>query len=92
MAEAVYVLCAVTSLLCAGLLVRGYLRSRTRFLLWSSLCFAAMTVNNLLLLLDKVILHGGQATILGVEFALLRAIVAAVALSLLMYGLVWDAE
>jgi hypothetical protein len=92
MAEAVYVLCAVTSLLCAGLLVRGYLRSRTRFLLWSSLCFAAMTVNNLLLLLDRVILHGGQPTILGVEFALLRAIVAAVALSLLMYGLVWDAE
>ena len=91
MAEAVYVLCAVTSLLCAGLLVRGYLRSRSRFLLWSSLCFAALAVNNLLLLLDKVILHN-QATIGGVNFALLRAIVAAIGLGLLMYGLVWDAE
>ena len=91
MAEAVYTLCAVTSLLCAGLLVRGYLRSRTRFLLWSSLCFAALALNNLLLLLDKVVLTE-QRTILGVDFALLRATAAAIGLALLLYGLVWDAE
>jgi hypothetical protein len=91
MAEAVYTLCAVTSLVCAALLIRGYARSRTRFLLWSSLCFVALTVNNLLLLLDKVILRD-QTTIAGVEFALLRALVAAMGLALLLYGLVWDAE
>ena len=91
MAEAVYILCAVTSLVCAGMLVRGYLRSRTRFLLWSSLCFAALAVNNLLLFLDKVILTE-QTTFFGVEFALLRAAVAAIGFALLMYGLVWDAE
>lgn len=91
MAEAVYILCAVTSLACAALLVRGYLRSRTRFLLWSSLCFAALAVNNLLLFLDKVILTE-QGTFLGVEFALLRAGAAAIGFALLMYGLVWDAE
>lgn len=91
MAEAVYILCAVTSLACAALLIRGYLRSRTRFLLWSSLCFAALAVNNLLLFLDKVILTE-QSTFLGVEFALLRAGAAAIGFALLMYGLVWDAE
>ena len=91
MAEAVYILCAVTSLLCAGLLVRGYLRSRTRFLLWSSVCFAALAANNLLLLLDKVVLTE-QRTFLGVDFALLRATAAALGLAMLMYGLVWDAE
>ena len=91
MAEAVYILCAVTSLACAALLIRGYLRSRTRFLLWSSLCFAALAVNNLLLFLDKVILTE-QGTFLGVEFALLLAGAAAIGFALLMYGLVWDAE
>jgi hypothetical protein len=91
MAEAVYILCTVTGLACAALLIRGYLRSRTRFLLWSSLCFVALTINNVLLLLDKVILTH-QTTLFGVEFALLRAAVAAVGFALLMYGLVWDAE
>lgn len=91
MAEAVYTLCAVTSLLCAVLLIRGYRRSRTRFLLWSSLCFIALTLNNVLLLIDKVILPS-QTVVWGMEYALLRAMVAAVGLALLMYGLVWDAE
>jgi hypothetical protein len=91
MAEAVYILCAVTSLLCAGMLIRGYRRSRTRFLLWSSLCFIALAINNLLLLLDKVILPA-ETAFLGIEYPLLRALVAAVGLALLMYGLVLDAE
>jgi hypothetical protein len=91
MAEAVYILCAVTSLACAGMLIRGYARSRTRFLLWSSLCFIALTLNNVLLLLDKVILRQ-QSSVGGVDFALLRAGVAAIGLALLLYGLIWDAE
>lgn len=48
-ATAVYILCAVTSVLCAGLLVRSYLRSRVRLLLWSALCFVGLAVNNVLL-------------------------------------------
>lgn len=91
MAEAVYTLCAVTSLVCAALLVRGYLRSRTRFLLWSGLCFVGLTANNLLLLVDKVILRE-QTGVFGIDFALLRALVAFVGFALLLYGLVWDAE
>jgi hypothetical protein len=91
MAEAVYVLCAATSLACALLLLRGYLRSRTRFLLWSSLCFVGLTLNNTILLLDKVIFRE-LTGLWGIEFAPARTIAALAGLCLLLYGLIWDAE
>ena len=56
MAELVYVLCAATSLLCAVLLLRGYLASRTRLLFWASLCFVGLALNNILLFLDLIVL------------------------------------
>jgi hypothetical protein len=55
MAEVVYVLCALTSVLCAGLLLRSYLANRTRLLLWSTLCFVGLALNNILLLCDLVL-------------------------------------
>lgn len=39
MAEIVYALRALTSVLCAILLLRGYRISETRLLFWASLCF-----------------------------------------------------
>ena len=51
-----YLLCAITSALCAVLLVRAYLASRTRLLLWSALCFVFLAANNLLLFTDVVVL------------------------------------
>jgi hypothetical protein len=91
LAVAVYLLCAATSLACAVLLLRGYRRNRARFLLWSSLCFACLAVNNLILFVDKVVLPDVSG-FLGVEFAIWRSSVAIVGLALLLYGLVWDAE
>lgn len=88
MAEAVYILCALTALACAVLLVRGYRRSRARFLLWSSLCFLALALNNVLLFVDKVI----YADVDMPTLALARTGVALVGLALLVYGLIWDAE
>lgn len=55
MAEAVYILCAITSILCAVLLLRSYVRTRTRFLMWSSLGFCGLALNNILLLLDVLV-------------------------------------
>ena len=49
MIQLVYVLCALTSLACAILLLRGYFRTRVRLLLWSGLCFAGLALNNALL-------------------------------------------
>jgi hypothetical protein len=85
MADAVYLLCAVTSLACAGLLLRGYARSRVRLLLWSSLCFVGLALNNVLLVVDFIILPER-------DLSLLRNLPALVGLALLVFGLVWEAE
>jgi hypothetical protein len=85
MANLVYALCALTSMVCAALLVQGFLRTRSRLLLWSSLCFIGLVVNNLLLVLDRIILP-------DVDLYMLRLFSALVALSLLVYGLVWESE
>lgn len=85
MAEAVYILCALTSLLCAVLLLRAWRRSRLRLLLWSALCFAGLAVNNGVLLLDLVIFP-------DVDFALWRSATALVSVSVLLYGLIWEGQ
>lgn len=85
MAESVYVLCALTSALCAILLWNGYRRSHTRLLFWSALCFAGLTVNNVLLFLDLVV-------ITEVDLSIARSAAALAALLVLLYGLVWEAR
>jgi hypothetical protein len=91
MAAAVYILCAVTSLACAGLLLRAYRAGGPRFLLWGSLCFLALAANNAILFVDKVILPDVDA-ILGVQFPVWRAAISLLGLVALLYGLIWDAE
>jgi hypothetical protein len=91
MAETVYALCALTSLACAALLLRGYVRSRVRLLLWSGLCFAFLFLNNVLLFVDKVVLPD-QDAMLGVPFAVWRSAAAMAGIGLLVIGLIWDGE
>ena len=83
MATLVYALCALTSVACAVLLLRGYLANRVRLLLWSGLCFAGLAVNNVLLLVDKRVVP-------DVDLSLWRTVPALVGVSLLLYGLVWE--
>lgn len=86
MAEVVYILGALTSLLCAVMLLRGYFAGRRRLLLWSGLCFAGLTLSNVLLFVDLVIFPA------GVSLYTWRLGTAAVAMLLLLYGLVWESE
>ena len=79
----VYVLCAVTSGLCAVLLLRGYAKSRARLLFWSGLCFAGLALNNLLLVIDVRVVP-------ELDLSLWRTIPALIGISLLVYGLVWE--
>ena len=44
-----------TSCACTVLLFRAYRQRRIRLLMWSSICFAGLTVNNTLLFADLVI-------------------------------------
>jgi energy-converting hydrogenase Eha subunit G len=79
----VYVLCAVTSALCAVLLLRGYAKSRARLLFWSGLCFAGLTLNNIFLVIDVRVVP-------DIDLSLWRTIPALIGVSLLVYGLVWE--
>jgi hypothetical protein len=84
MRELVYILCAGTALLCAAMLLRGYRRTGTRLLLWSCLCFVALTANNVLLYVDLVVMPHAA------DLSIPRATTALVGLCLLLYGLVWE--
>ncbi len=86
MAEVVYVLCALTSAVCAALLTRAWLASRVRLLLWSALCFALLTVNNVLLVVDLVFLS--EET----DLQTLRTASGLAGLLVLLYGLIYDRE
>lgn len=92
MAEAVYLLCAATSLLCAVLLLRGYFRSRARFLLWCALCFIGLGINNSLLFIDRGLFRETDLYWLWLDFQVWRSIVAMLGLSLLLFGLIWDTQ
>jgi Family of unknown function (DUF5985) len=83
MAQTVYILAAVTSLACAFMLWRGYSRSGTTLLLWSSLCFFGLALNNVLLFVDLVLVP-------GIDLSIWRSLAALAGLALLLYGLIWD--
>ncbi len=85
MIELVFILCAVTSLAVSALLLRGYLRSRARLLLWSGLCFLALALNNLLRLIDEL-RHAPEHTIW------LSNLPALVGITILIYGLIYVVE
>lgn len=85
MASVVYALCAITSAVCALLLGRAYRASRARLLLWSSLSFAGLALNNLLLFLDLVMLP-------SIDLSLYRGLVAAISVMVLLLGLIWDSR
>jgi hypothetical protein len=85
MDDAIYTLCMLTALACAVMLFQAWFRSRYRLLLWSGLCFAGLTLNNLLLVLDKLVLP-------EVDLSLWRTSLALLAMAVLLYGLIWEAE
>lgn len=84
-AAAVFIACAVTSVLCVALLVRGWLATRNRLLLWSSLGFLGLALNNIALVVDRLII---QET----DFALVRAVPAFIGVLVLLTGCIWDAD
>ncbi len=83
MHEVVYILCATASLFCAVLLARSYRRNGTRLLLWSTLCFLGLAVNNALLVIDLM-------AVPDVDLSLVRDASAFAALFLLLIGLIWE--
>jgi hypothetical protein len=85
MAELVYILCAATSVFCALLLVREYRKKPVKLLLWSSVCFAGLALNNILLFLDVIVVP-------NVDLSIVRTSIALAAMATLVFGLIWEAR
>jgi hypothetical protein len=83
MAEAVYLLCAVTSLACAAVLLRSFRRTRLPLILWTSLCFVGLAANNVLLFIDLAIIP-------DIDLVLWRSVTALAAVAVILYGLIFS--
>ena len=86
MAALIYALCALTSVTCFVLLWRSWRASGARLLFWSALCFGALSVNNVLLVVDRVFLP------VEVDLTMWRLWAALVAVLLLLFGLIWEED
>jgi hypothetical protein len=85
MTAAVYLLCAATCLGCAVLLFRGYRRSGARLLLWSALCFLLLTVENVIGFVDVEVIP-------DVSLVFWRRLPGVAAMSVLVFGLIWESK
>lgn len=85
MAEIIYIICALTSIVCSVLLIRAYSRNKVALLLWSGLCFVFLSLNNILLFMDLVIYP-------DVNITIYRNLTNALAMGLMVYGLVFKSS
>ena len=81
-----FLLAFVTSLACTLLLFRGYLHTKLPILMWSALCFVCLTVNNLLLFVDLVILPS------DFDLRAFRHGTALIGMLFMIYGFIRESE
>lgn len=81
----VYLLCAIAAGGCAVLLLRAYRSVGARLLLWSGVCFACFTINNVLVAIDLVVLP-------DTDLFMVRNLSALAGIVALLYGLIWEAR
>jgi len=85
MTTVIYTLCAITSGICTWLLVRAYLGTKSMLLLWSAVCFAGLTLENAGLWVDKIVFP-------MLDLSVMRLSIGLLAMAVLLFGLVWEAE
>ncbi len=83
MAGTVYLLCSGTALSCSMLLFRGFRREGARLLLWCSLFFLSLGLENAMLFFDLILVP-------HLDLVLLRTPIALIGVVLLLVGLIWD--
>lgn len=79
------VLTLLTTILCACLLLRAWQNVRKRLLLWSGLCFVGLAIANLLRIVDLRIF-------LSIDLYTYRLGTTAIAMCLLLWGLIWESQ
>jgi Family of unknown function (DUF5985) len=82
----VYILCCLTSGLCAWLLLASYRRRQQRLLLWSGLCFCLLALNSLLVFIDIIVLPT------EIDLTSARLATTLLAVIVLLYGFVWEID
>lgn len=85
MASAVYLLCLLTSVVCAVLLLRAWRSGRSRLILWTAVSFGFLALANLMLVADRVLFP-------EVYLTPVRQAASAVALVVLLYAFIWEAD
>ena len=85
MATLVYILCTLSSAVCALLLWRGYVRSGLRLLFWSTLCFCILALANALLIVDLVVMPER-------DLSTGRTLITLFAMLILLYGLIFKSD
>jgi hypothetical protein len=85
LAPSVYLLCLLSSAICAWLLARRYARTQTRLLLWSALCFGLLALNNLLVVIDLMV-------VTTVDLSLARLLASLSGILILLYGFIWELD
>jgi hypothetical protein len=81
-----FLLAALTSIGCTWLLLRAYARSRVRLLFWTGVCFVFLSVNNVLLFVDAIVLPTQM------DLRIFRLTAALVGIACLLYAFIWEAE
>ena len=81
MAEITYSLCAATSIWAAILLLLRYRERPSGLLFWSAIAFTGLAVNNVLVVVDLVMVP-------HVDLSAFRALVAALAMLVFVFGLI----
>jgi hypothetical protein len=83
-APIVYLLCLFASAACGILLVRSYLRHRSRLLLWSAACFVLLAVNSLFVVFDMLVTP--------TDLSWPRTLSSLAAVATLLYGFIWELD
>jgi hypothetical protein len=81
-----FLLAALTSLGCMWLLLRAYARNHVRLLFWTGLCFVFLSVNNVVLFIDTIVLPT------QVDLRIERLAAALAGIACLLYAFIWEAE
>jgi hypothetical protein len=82
---AVYLLCFAASMACALLLIRSYLREQASLLLWSSICFSLLALNNLVVVVDMLVLR-------DMDLMPWRQVTSLAAVGVLLYAFIWRSD
>jgi hypothetical protein len=85
MGSVIYALCALTAFLCAWLLFRAYRGGNNTLLFWSGMFFGIQALNNIFLIIDKLVIP-------DIDVSIWRHTIALLATILLLYGLIMRTE